>query len=454
MFLIPIVAGIGATAAAVGSIKDTNKPYNSAIENLLTPPIRAGESFVPFESFPDLPGSSNNAMVKSNRTKPLAGNGRASRASGRKSIPLKRVVARIPRTLAGPPSTVSLAPMSIGNTVSGVQSQVVNTKTGVIVYGRDFCFSPIGTSIVTGWTLAGGAPLTPAAFVDSCLRQYLQMYNKFRFRAFRAHYITSSPTSASGDVMFYYSKNRESVFLNQTSANLLPFVISDPNTKIGPQWQNMSCDFSVTSDWKSTDYGMDTDIGEYADGEIYLLSKTTTVDAPGYVMFDYAVEFAEMSTIPRLLTLPVTKALWNQLGLNINQTTIVDVVWGASLGGSANLSGTLSVIPPGTIAGDIFKIIIDRTNSTLGAFSVNVLTSNIQGASLQQSTPVVMSDGMTCYATYAGNQIWVFYPNAASAKAATHPFTASASGTILASTLQVWASYIGSNGSANLVPNF
>jgi hypothetical protein len=255
--------------------------------------------------------------------------------------------------------------------------------------------------------------------------------------------------------MFYYGKNRESVFLNQTSSNLLPFVISDPNTKIGPQWQNLSCDFSVTGDWKSTDYGMDTDIGEYADGEIFLLSKTNTVDAPGYVMFDYIVEFSEMSTIPRLLTLPVTKALWNQLGLNINQTTITDQVWGASLGGAANLSGTLSALPPGTVGGDIFKVIIDRTNSLAGPNSVNVFTSLIQGASNQTSTSVIMSDGMTVYATYsAGNQIWVFYPNAASAKAATHPLTASGAGIITGSVLQLWVSYVGSNASAALVPNF
>lgn len=461
MFLIPIVAGIGATAAAVGSIKDTKKPTNSALENLITPSRtgNSGESFVPFEPLPELPLSSE--MVKPTRqtkggpttaaSQPVRSRGnRVAQGGGR-----RRASARLrPNPLSAPPSSVTMAPISIGNTVSGMQSQIVNTKTGVMVYGRDFCFSPIGTNLISNWTLVGGAPLTPAAFVDSCLRQFQQMYNKFRFRAFRAHYITSSPTSSSGDIMFYYGKNRESVFLNQTSSNLLPFVISDPNTKIGPQWQNLSCDFSVTGDWKSTDYGMDTDIGEYADGELFLLSKTNTVDAPGYVMFDYVVEFAEMSTIPRLLTLPITKALWNQLGLNINQTTVTDATWNASIGGTTNLSGTPSALPTGTVAGDIFKVIIDRTNSTAGPNSVNVFTSLIQGSPGQSSTSIIMSDGMTVYATYAGNQIWVFYPNAASAKAATHPLTASGAGIITASVLQIWVSYIGSNAAAAITPNF
>lgn len=461
MFLIPIVAGIGATAAAVGSIKDTKKPTNSALENLITPSRtgNSGESFVPFEPLPELPLSSE--MVKPTRqTKggPTTAVSQPARSRGNRVVQgggRRRASARLrPNPLSAPPSSVTMAPISIGNTVSGMQSQIVNTKTGVMVYGRDFCFSPIGTNLISNWTLVGGAPLTPAAFVDSCLRQFQQMYNKFRFRAFRAHYITSSPTSSSGDIMFYYGKNRESVFLNQTSSNLLPFVISDPNTKIGPQWQNLSCDFSVTGDWKSTDYGMDTDIGEYADGELFLLSKTNTVDAPGYVMFDYVVEFAEMSTIPRLLTLPITKALWNQLGLNINQTTVTDATWNASIGGTTNLSGTPSALPTGTVAGDIFKVIIDRTNSTAGPNSVNVFTSLIQGSPGQSSTSIIMSDGMTVYATYAGNQIWVFYPNAASAKAATHPLTASGAGIITASVLQIWVSYIGSNAAAAITPNF
>lgn len=463
MFLIPLVAGIGATAAAVGSIKDTKNPTHSALSNFTSPARVSGETFEPLPSGFEptvLPPSSlplSSVVADMAKTKPSktaaggSGGGRRGYRVGRKA-PASVRVARNP--LSEPPSTVTLAPMSVGNTVSGVQSQVVNTKNGVIVYGRDFCFSPIGTTSVTNWTLAGGAPLSPAAFVDSCLRQFQQMYNKFRFRAFRAHYITSSPTSASGDVMFYYGKNRESVFLNQTSSNLLPFVISDPNTKIGPQWQNLSCDFSVTGDWKSTDYGMDTDISEYADGEIFLLTKTNTVDAPGYVMFDYAVEFAEMSTIPRLLTLPVTKALWNQLGLNINQVTVADTTFAASLGGSTNLSGTPSVLPPGTTAGDIFKVIIDRTNSTAGPNSGFIFTFNVQGSAPQNATQSVMSDGMTVYATYAPNQNWVFYPNVASARASIHPLTASGSGVVSASVLQVWVSYVGSYGAAALVPNF
>jgi hypothetical protein len=48
MFLVPVVAGIGAIAAAVGSIKDTSKPTNSTLENLLNPPrSQSGETFVP-----------------------------------------------------------------------------------------------------------------------------------------------------------------------------------------------------------------------------------------------------------------------------------------------------------------------------------------------------------------------------------------------------------------------
>jgi len=374
----------------------------------------------------------------------------SSRAGGSRTNPRPLRSARF-----GPPSAVTLAPASIGNTISGVVSQTLQTRTGVCVSGRDFCFQPIGSGTVQTWTLIGGAPLAPAVFVDSTLRQYQQIYNRFRFLSFTAHYITSSPTSSNGDVMFYYGKNRDSVFLNQTSGNLLPFVISDPNTKIGPQWQNMSASFSVSGNWKSTDYGMESDISNYCDGELFLLSKTSTTDSPGYVMFDYIVEFSELSTIPRLLALPVSKGLWFQLGLNINQAAVVDVVWGASIGGSGNISGSLSAVPPNSNAGDIFKVIIDRTNSTFGANSAAITNSLIESTSLQTSTPIVMSDGMTLYGVYAsGNQIWTFYPSAAAAYSGNRPLSASATLVVAGSTLQVWVSYVGTVGAAGITPNF
>ncbi len=155
----------------------------------------------------------------------------------------------------GPVSSITTAPVAIGNSVRGATKSIMKTTNGVRVRGRDFMFSPIGTGTIVTWTLCGGTPLTPAAFADSVIANYQRMYMKFRFHSVVVHYITSSPTSANGDVMFYYSKDRSSVFLNQTSNQLLPFVFTDQNTVLGPQWTNHSAKFLVSGGWKLTDYG-------------------------------------------------------------------------------------------------------------------------------------------------------------------------------------------------------
>jgi hypothetical protein len=389
--------------------------------------------------------------------KPSIGTG-SSRASGmaiQKKATKRKATRPIKLRRLPAPSTQTFAPISIGNTVRGSVSQVVDTKFGKMVHGRDFMFSPIGSGTVTNWTLVGGAPLTPAAFADSTLRQYVQMYNKFRFIQITAHYITSSPTSSNGDIMFYFNKNRESVFLNQTSGNLLPFVISDPNAVLGPQWENASATFQVSSDWKSCDYGIDSSIQDYADGDLFLLSKTSTTDSPGYVLFDYIIEFTEPSITPRLLSLPITRILWFNLALNITSPATVDAPFGWSLAGAPpNLSGTVSTLPPGTTGGDVFKVILDMSNTLRGANSAFVLAPTVQNVSSagQPSTQTTFIDGSTVYATYS-NGVFVLFPSADAAFSNSRPFTSSGTGAV-AATLMTWMSYIGSVAALNINPNF
>ena len=231
-------------------------------------------------------------------------------------------MAKAPNANFGAVATVNTAPVAIGNSVRGSKSVVRASSEGVVVSGRDFAFTPVGTSTVATWTICGGTPLCPAAFGDTAIRQYMQMYQKFKWRRLIAHYITSSPTSSTGDVMFYRQKNRNSVFLNQTSSQLLPFVMSDEDTIIGPQWTNHSCDLSITPEWRSTDYGMNSDLNEYAAGDLFLLSKTNSTDSPGYVIFDYVIEFRDLQISPRLLTLPIPRIQWYQTNLGITATAV------------------------------------------------------------------------------------------------------------------------------------
>lgn len=365
------------------------------------------------------------------------------------------------RTLTAPVTEVSMAPVAIGNTVRGFKTVVTISGENARLRGRDYCFSPVGTAVqnagaqpITGWTLVGGTPLTPAAFVDSTLRQYLQMYNRFRFRSFTAHYITSSPTTSNGDVMFYYGKSRASPFLVQSSPNLLPFVLSDPNTCMGPQWQNMSASFGCSNEWKSCDYGQDAAVCLYADGEIFLLSKTASdsTESPGYVMFDYDIEFKEKSIIPRLLTLPISRVQWTNVALNGGIAVVVNTVFSLTQTGMVNLDGSASNLPTGTIGTDVFKFIFDKTNSVLGANVGAIINPDVETV-LANVVNINMTDGFTGYATFTTGIGFTFYSSLVDALANDRPFLASATVTPGASNLQFWfsyvTSYVGNNNLAN-----
>jgi hypothetical protein len=359
-----------------------------------------------------------------------------------------------PAIMAKPVSMITTAPVAIGNTVRATKPVTYPTRDGCIAQGRDFCFAPIGTAGITTWCCVGGTPLTPAAFTDSNLRQYMQMYQKFKWLSCTVHYITSSPTNSSGDIVFYYGKNRDSVFLNQTSNQFLPFVMSDPNTVIGPQWTNHSASLEVTSDWKSTDYGMNDDISEYACGEVFLLSKTTTEDAPGYVIFDYSIEFKDRQITPRLLSLPLPRAQYSQfnLGKSATASTKGNIFFGANTGN--NLSNTASAEPVGATVMDVYKCIVDVTNSEPASW-VNCTVSNLLQINSNSSTDAALTigDGLTIYAVYQTSGVWVLYPNSTSAYAQINHLEFGVTGT-LTWNLQLWVSLVGTINTTNLLPNF
>jgi hypothetical protein len=252
--------------------------------------------------------------------------------------------------------------------------------------------------------------------------------------------------------MFYYGKNRDSVFLNQTSSFLLPFVISDPNTVLGPQWTNHSAEIRVTSDWKSTDYGMADSPNDYADGEVFLLSKTTTTDSPGYVLFDYEVEFAEMQISPRLLNLPIPRAQWSNVALtNATSRTInSEADFDTTLG--VNLSGSTSSLPTGSTVGDIYKVIFDVTNST---FAVGT-AANIVKFSTSPNYPFAqtLSDGMTIYGVHTANgSTFTLFETVSAAYAGVNPLTWGAT-LNFSFNLQIWISFVGTTSGAGIKPSY
>lgn len=436
MALLPAAALGGALALLIKGVQaQERRGYSQRIP--IPPPKDIFVGPINKPQLPQLPDVPN--MPTTTPSRSAAGKApRGVNTTGRRAM-------RLPKKAV---SIVTRAPVAIGNTVRGTTTVDRMTRNGQACMGRDFMFTPIAPGAVANWTMVGGCPLSPTAFADSTLRQYAQIYNKFRFLSFTAHFITSSPTSTNGDVMFYYAKNRESPFINQTSVNLLPFVMSDPNAVLGPQWQNMSATFDVDSEWKSLDYGIDDSPKEYAAGELFLLCKTSNTESPGYVIFDYTIEFGEKSIQPRLLSLPITREIYNQVATAIwTGNSVINTPYQLQLAMTPNISGTTSAWPVGIADGDIFKIIIDRTNSTLGLNFANI-TNSLYGHEIPGSSgTIVYSDGMICYGVYnSNNSVLTLYLNSTSAYsgAANRQFWASGTGIVSASTFQIWMSYVGS----------
>jgi hypothetical protein len=209
-------------------------------------------------------------------------------------------------------------------------------------------------------------PITPCCLPSSILRNYCQMFNKFRVNKVIVHYITSSPTSQAGDVLFYYEKDRLAPMADYSSSSFLPYVLSDPHTVIGPQWTNHSAVIRPTKDWKTTLYGNQSDLNEDAEGTVFFFSKTNSANSPGYLLIDYDIQFKELSVNPRAGSLPVARAQSSFLCLtNGAASAAVGSVpnWSMVLG--KNVGGLTSATPTGGVPGDVYKVVLQVTASQL-----------------------------------------------------------------------------------------
>jgi len=329
---------------------------------------------------------------------------------------------RPPLARFGPISAISTAPVAIGNSLTGVKSQVSAISNGVRVIGRDFAFQAVGTGTISGWANAGGFPLTPAGFVSTSLRAYCQIYNKFKINKVNVHYITSSATSSTGDVMFMVTKDRIDPLPNHTASTFLAYALSDPNTVIGPQWTNHTASFTPASSWCTLDYGMNGDVSKQATGEIFLYSKTSTTDSPGYVLLDYDISFCEMSINPRAGLLPNPNIIYQPVSLAVqypivytaNTTVIILNSQTLYMGGTS----ITSLISTSTFkAGDIYKVMVDYTNSLTWTATVATPNNTNLFSQLAENTTatVNISDGFTFYIVARNTTDFYAFPSLAQA---------------------------------------
>lgn len=327
-------------------------------------------------------------------------------------------------------SQVSAAPVSLGNTVRSVKQQVVPSRNGVRVIGRDFVMSIGGTSTAfNGWTFQAGMALSPIALNASGLRGYFQTYEKYVWHRAVAHYITSSPTSIAGDILMVYHTNHGGPKVNHTSSNFLSYALSTDAALIGPQWTNHSVDLlSAKSEELDTDVLNAEDVQHQAAGELLVYTKNTTngsqPDSPGYLLIDYDVEFTVRMLNPRVLTLPSGVFKWFPTSFQFSNTiTQWDKVSGSVTGGGT-YSGVTGTFPQGNIPGMIYQVVLDLQNAVFGgtfapgsqATFMSIVSgySGIGATSTFQPLVFPVDTGTTVYGvstTTTGNTVIDLYPS-------------------------------------------
>lgn len=360
-----------------------------------------------------------------------------------KTMKMKKKMSR--RQVFGPVSTINSAPVAIGNSLRGTKPVVLQTKDGVRVMGRDFAFSARSTvAAVTDWELIGGMPLTPSVLATTTLKSFSQIYNEFKFNKVNVHYITSSPTSQAGDVMFYYERNRYSPAMDYSNNSFLNYVLSDVQTVIGPQWANHTATIVPENQFKLTSFGNSTDQDDDSQGAIYFFSKTNSANSPGYILIDYDITFKNLAINPRAGLLPITRGAFSSLTLSLGSTAVtlgVTDVKGLLLTSGKTPDGTASALPSGAKGGDVYKCVFAVTASTKAgvnsAWTV-ITSSNFLANADDVDTPVAVDDGFTCYLKIydttigtAGNYVGALYPTAENAATDTKVYKYGATGTVV-----------------------
>lgn len=323
----------------------------------------------------------------------------------------------------GPVSTIDTAPVSIGNTVQGCSPIVTPTADGVRVRGRDFLVTANATSAsVTGWCLIGGAPITPECMSASALKGYCSSYAEYQVHGVALHFVTSSTTADAGSVLLYVGKDRAAPGLNPTAANLLPFVLSDHCTVISPVWKNASAVYHPAPKWYTTGLGNDEPLSEQACGEMFVLSKVTETNSPGYILMDYDITFRNMQVNIKSLTFPLTRMKYTEVTLDFNAAMLSGVTtatFDVAASGVKLLDGvTGTAVPTGFALGDVYKLILTTTLDNLGGVGGNTLFTTVLGTT---STNFSLTDGLTIYAVAIGSSTVQLFPTYTSAIVASNP---------------------------------
>jgi len=318
-------------------------------------------------------------------------------------------------------SEVEAAPVSLGNTIRSVKPQTIHSQNGVRIKGRDYIMTIGGTaSNFTDFTFQGGIGMSPIGLSATGLRGFFQTFEKYRWNQAMAHFITSSPTSTSGDVLMMYHSNHGGPKVDCTSANFLAYALSTDMAVLGPQWTNHSCQLIEGSHgWFKTDVLNTEDVEHQADGELLVYTRNTingnVTDSPGYVILDYDISFEDRLLNSRINVLPSSLFKWQPLAISAAAATVSngDGVF-VAITGSTTYDASTAVQPTGAAVGNIYQIVVDMTNSTAANITPQSLGFSVivNNRGTLSYVPFPVTTGVTfymvCSSVNSNGTYWLF----------------------------------------------
>lgn len=315
-------------------------------------------------------------------------------------------------------SELGIAPVTIGNTVRSAKQQVLPSRNGVRVIGRDFVMAVGGTSTTySNWTLQAGLGLSPICLNATGLRGFFQTYERYHWNRVNVHYITSSPTSATGDVLILYHSNHGGPKVDHTSSNFMSYALSTDSALLGPQWTNHSVQIlSGERDWFDTDVLSVEDVMHQADGEVLVYTRNTTngssPDQPGYLLIDYDVTFERRMLNPRVQSLPSSLFKFQPFTFHSASVVTAGQTVSFDLASTGTYTGTTTSLPNGIAQGDVFQVVFDIQQATISGVTFATGFSVVVSSGVLMTYPI--TTGTTLYAvcgSAVGNGSFALYPN-------------------------------------------
>jgi len=216
--------------------------------------------------------------------------------------------------------------------------------------------------------------------------------------------------------------------------------------------------------------GSNNDIDYQAQGEIFVYSKTSTTESPGYVLMDYDITFSELSVNPRAGLLPNGNIIYQPITLSTKaaaytqNSTYLTFQSDTVYYGGTTITGLNSL--PGVKAGDLFKFSIDVANGNFSGWTVSAgtkptsanLMADYNGPAANVNNTIALKDGYTIYILYESSTNITAYATIAQAYSAINALVAGQTFTVAASpvayTSGVWisgmASWVGNVAVDNL----